>query len=122
MKTQLNYSLLIICLSFISSFSAFSQDTDQFKTDVETTQKPWTNREFYNDPANFQFAIVSDNAGGMRPGIFELAVEKLNMMMPEFVLSVGDLIQGYTEDTIRLKKERDDFDQKVDKLQMPFFY
>lgn len=122
MKTQLHYFLLTICLSLISSFSAFSQDTDQFKTDVETTQKPWTNLEFYDDPANFQFAIVSDNAGGMRPGVFELAVEKLNMMMPEFVLSVGDLIQGYTEDTIKLKKEQDDFDQKVEKLQMPFFY
>ncbi len=33
----------------------------------------------------------------MRPGIFESAVEKLNLMQPEFVMSVGDLVQGHGE-------------------------
>lgn len=122
MKTQNQISFFAIILFMVFSISAFSQDSDQFKSDVETKLKPWTNLDFYNDPSNFQFAIVSDNSGGTRQGIFDSAVKKLNMMMPEFVLSIGDLIQGYTEDTSSIKVQWDEFNQKVDKLNMPFFY
>ncbi|MCK5278807.1 MAG: hypothetical protein KAK04_09715, partial [Cyclobacteriaceae bacterium] len=89
MKTQNQVSILIITILLIISFPTLSQVADPFKTDVETELKPWTNLEFYNDPSNFQFALVSDNTGSSRQGIFDLAVKKLNMMMPEFVLSVG---------------------------------
>lgn len=114
--------LPILFLLLMISFSAFCQDKDQFKSDVETDLKPWTNLDFYNDPSNFQFAIVADNTGGSRPGVFEKGVEKLNLMMPEFVLSVGDLIQGYTQDTSRIREEWNEFGQKVDRLKVPFFY
>ncbi|HSO86575.1 MAG TPA: hypothetical protein VLQ91_08505, partial [Draconibacterium sp.] len=78
-----------------------------FKTDIDNSKKPWTNLDFYNDPSNFQFAIVSDRNGGMRRGIFEQGVEKLNLVMPEFVLCVGDLISGYTTDTALIAKQWD---------------
>ena len=114
--------IVILFLILIPTLVAYGQDKELFTSDVDTDQKPWTDLDFYNDPANFQFAIVSDNTGGMRPGIFEKGVEKLNMMMPEFVLSVGDLIQGYTQDTNRIREEWKDFHQKVEKLNVPFFY
>lgn len=44
-----------------------------------------------------RFAIICDRTGGMRAGVFERAVEKINSLDPEFVMSVGDLIDGYTE-------------------------
>ncbi len=113
--------LVILALVFLT-LSAQSQDVEFFKSDVETTKKPWTDLNFYNDPANFQFALVSDNTGGSRMGVFEKGVEKLNMMMPEFVLCVGDLIQGYTEDTASIRQQWNDFNMKVEKLTMPFFY
>ena len=114
--------ILTLILLFAAVASAVAQKTEQFNTDVETELKPWTNLEFYNDPSNFQFAIVSDNTGGSRFGIFDDAVEKLNMMLPEFVLSVGDLIQGYTRDTATIREEWEDFNKKVAKLKVPFFY
>ena len=113
---------LIISFLVVLSSSAYGQKNSPFKTDVEETFQPWTNLEFYNDPANFQFALVSDNTGGARIGVFDDAVVKLNMMMPEFVLSVGDLIQGYTENRAQIEKEWNEFNQKVEKLRMPFFY
>ncbi len=58
--------------------------------------------EFRDDPDNFQFAIISDLTGSYRPGIFDDAVKKLNLLEPEFVMSVGDLIQGYTENEASL--------------------
>lgn len=114
-----------IILSFVLVFellSFASAQTDVFKTDVTTDKKPWTNLEFYNDPKNFQFAIVSDNTGGSRPGVFATGVEKLNLMMPEFVLCVGDLIQGYTQDTVRIREEWDEFNGMIAELKVPFFY
>jgi len=120
MKSNIT-GLLITFLVFLH-LTALSQDVEFFKSDVETLKKPWTNLDFYNDPRNFQFAIVSDNNGGSRFGIFDDAVGKLNMMMPEFVLSVGDLIQGYTEDTASIRQQWNDFNMKLEKLTMPFFY
>lgn len=114
--------MVVLCFLFLASYPVFSQDIEFFRSDVETVKKPWTNLDFYNDPDNFQFALVSDNTGGSRLGIFEQGVEKLNMMMPEFVLCVGDLIQGYTEDTSLIRSEWNDFNKKIDKLSVPFFY
>jgi len=123
MKTRL-CKLGAILFIFFCALIQYSnaQTAGPFNSDVKTNLKPWTGLDFYNDPSNFQFALVSDNTGGMRPGIFEKGIEKLNLMLPEFVLSVGDLIQGYTEDTAQIKMEWEEFNQKVDKLKVPFFY
>ena len=121
MKIRHQACYILLCLLFIS-ISGKSQYKIPFRTDVNTQQKPWTNLDFYNNPSNFQFALVSDNTGGARPGIFEKGIEKLNLMMPEFVLSVGDLIQGYTQDTTRIREEWTEFNKKIDGLKMPFFY
>ena len=72
---------------------------------------PWTHLNLYNNPDNFQFAIV-----------FADAVEKLNLLKPEFVMSIGDLIEGYSEDNAELNHQWNEFDGLVNKLQMPFFY
>lgn len=94
----------------------------EFVTDVKTDKKPWTHLNFNNDPSNFQFAIVSDRNGGNRPGIFEDAIDKFNLMQPEFVLSVGDLISGYTTDTMLIRKQWDEVNATISKLEMPYFY
>ena len=122
MRYLYHKSSIFLFIVLVSSNLVFGQEAEHFKSDVDTSLKPWTNLDFYNDPYNFQFALVSDNTGGSRPGIFEKGVEKLNMMMPEFVLSVGDLIQGYTQDTALIREQWDDFNHKVEKLHVPFFY
>ena len=83
---------------------------------------PWTHLEFSNNPDNFQFAIVGDRTGGMRPGVFESAVTKLNFLQPEFVMCVGDLIEGNIEDIDELNNQWNEFDSIVQQLEMPFFY
>jgi hypothetical protein len=89
---------------------------------VSTEQKPWTHLKLNNDPENFQFAIVTDRTGGHRPGVFMDGVRKLNLLQPEFVVSVGDLIEGYTEDKAQLDREWNEFNGFVAQLEMPFFY
>jgi len=36
--------------------------------------------------------------GGERERIFEIAVAQLALLRPEFIINVGDLIEGGTED------------------------
>jgi predicted phosphodiesterase len=83
---------------------------------------PATHLSFNNDTNKIQFAIVADLWGGYRPGIFEDAVTKLELLQPQFVLSVGDLIDGKTYDSTVVDEQWKDFDQKVKPLSMPFFY
>jgi hypothetical protein len=83
---------------------------------------PWTALPAEPDPDEFQFAIVSDRTGGHRPQVFSRAVARLNLLQPEFVLSVGDLIEGGKKPRERLEAEWREFDGYVRKLQMPFFY
>lgn len=112
---------LVGCTGFVPAVVAQPQ-AEQFESDVDTALKPWTNLNFYNDPKNFKFAIVSDRTGGLRPGIFPDAVKKLNLIMPEFVMSVGDFIPGNTADTAKLKKEWAEFDAELKTLKVPFFF
>jgi len=88
---------------------------------VGTEKKPWTHLDLKNDPENFQFAIVTDRTGGHRPGVFMDGVRKLNLLQPEFVVCVGDLIEGYTEDVAQLDREWAEFNGFVGQLEMPFF-
>src|SRR5262249_56496522 len=59
-------------------------------------RNPWTHLRFNDDPATFHFAVVSDRTGSHRAEVFSRAVERLNLLQPAFVLSVGDLFAGYT--------------------------
>ncbi|MCH2130275.1 MAG: metallophosphoesterase [Pirellulaceae bacterium] len=83
---------------------------------------PWTDKPVLNAPDRFHFAIMSDRTGGHRPGIWMQAVELLNLMRPEFVVSVGDLIEGYTNDSDVLQKEWQEFLGFLDHLDMRFFF
>lgn len=83
---------------------------------------PVTNKRLNSDTTTFRFAIVSDRTGGMRAGVFKEAIQKLEIMQPEFVLSVGDLIDGYTEDSDVWNDQWDEFDAIVNYLSMPFYY
>ncbi|HOR26424.1 MAG TPA: metallophosphoesterase [Candidatus Sumerlaeota bacterium] len=83
---------------------------------------PWTHLDFTNDPADFQFLVMGDRTGGHRAGIFPKAVKSANQMRPEFVICVGDLIEGYTEDEAVMDAMWDEFDAEVSQLEAPFFY
>ena len=65
---------------------------------------------------------MTDRTGGLRPGVFSTAVDKPNLLQPQFVMSVGDLITGYTEDRAQLLREWEEFDGMIDRLEAPFFY
>jgi hypothetical protein len=128
----MNHSFVILLalsglpLSILAQADAEAEpETDEnFSTRVTTQQKPWTKRAFRNHPKDFQFAIVTDRTGGMRPGIFSRAVTKVNELQPEFVITVGDLIPGggWQKDEKEIRRQWKEFNGFVDRFEMPFFY
>ncbi len=84
--------------------------------------KPWTSVDFKNDPDDFQFAVIGDRTGGAdHRGIFDRAMDQLNLLQPEFVINVGDLIEGYSNDRAKLAAQWDEVDGMLSKLEMPLF-
>lgn len=117
-KRDFILSLLILVLGCSSP----SNHNPLFEHDIKSGPTPWTGDQFESTEDDFTFAIISDLTGGERPNIYSTAVGQLNRLDPTFVLSVGDLIDGGTEDTLQLEKEWDSFENRASMLNMPFFH
>jgi predicted phosphodiesterase len=99
----------------------FAADASELK--IEAGEKnPWTSIKLNNDADQFTFAVVSDRTGGHRDKVFSQAVQRVNLLQPQFVMSVGDLIEGYTTKEETIKEQWDEFDGYTKRFEMPFFY
>ncbi len=115
---------IVIALAMFSSTALGQEPVPVISYDKEriTEAKPWTNKAFPNDTEDFQFVIIGDRTGGAnQQGTFKLAVSQLNLLQPEFVINVGDLIEGYSDEQAELNAEWDEADAMLNTLDMPFF-
>jgi len=103
-------TILISIIFSLSILNAFCQ------------QKPWTNLNFNNDSSNFHFVITPDHTGAHRAGILQKGIDRINLMQPEFVVSIGDLIEGYTNNPTEIENQWLEFNNAIKQLQMPYFY
>jgi len=100
-----------------SETSVFSYDTERL-----SKARPWTDKEFLNNPNAFQFVIVGDRTGGANvQKTFQTALPQINLLQPEFVINVGDLIEGYSNQATELNAEWNEVDSWLGELDMPFF-
>jgi len=114
-------AVLGVAIAFSQNSPTVSSSSAALKIEVGD-RNPWTHLRLNNDPNEFQFVVVSDRTGGHREKVFSRAVEQINLLQPEFVLSVGDLIEGYTTDADKAGQQWHEFQNFTSKLQMPFFY
>ena len=84
--------------------------------------KPWTNESFDAADDKFTFAIHSDLTGGERESIYKVAIAQLSLLRPEFIINVGDLIEGGTEDVANINAQWDSFDERARRAKAPLFY
>ena len=59
-----------------------------------TAATPYTHQNFLNDPEEFRFAVIPDRSGGDWRGAWTNALAKVNLLRPDFVITVGDLMEG----------------------------
>jgi 3',5'-cyclic AMP phosphodiesterase CpdA len=117
-------SVLLLSGVFLLNGCATTKSNAGFSYDRTslTAAKPWTSAEFQNNPQEFQFVVIGDRTGGANvTGTFALAIGQLNLLQPEFIINVGDLIEGYSDDKAELNAEWDEIDVMLSKLNMPFF-
>jgi hypothetical protein len=69
-----------------------------------------------------RFAVIGDRTGHAQPGIYEQVLEEIQRMKPDFVLTVGDMIQGYTDDTITIKDEWEEYLKLIEPLTAPIYF
>ena len=81
---------------------------------------PWTHQDF--DSSHFTFVVFSDLTGGERDRIFEVALAQVNLLRPELIVNVGDLIEGGSDDPAEWHRHWDSFDDRADKARAPIFY
>jgi hypothetical protein len=72
-------------------------------------------------PPAMHFAIIGDRTGSATPGIYESILSQMENFGPSFVVSVGDHIEGYTEDPAELGKEWDGIHALLGRLSVPFY-
>ena len=70
----------------------------------------------------FTFVVFGDRTGGPAEGVAVLdqAVSEVNLLEPDLVMTVGDLIEGYNEESAWLAQMRE-FKGIMDKLLCPWF-
>jgi 3',5'-cyclic AMP phosphodiesterase CpdA len=83
--------------------------------------RPWTDVPRLGG-GPLRFAVIGDHTGIGRPGVFDQAMVQLSWLQPDFVLSVGDLIEGYTEDRAKIARQWAAVEASVAKLGRPFLY
>ncbi len=115
-------SVLLGCLLLLAG-CATSEDVDFVAGDsYEGEGRPWSHLNFDNDAEDFQFVIVTDRTGGHRPGVFAHIMKKVDLMQPELVMSVGDYVEGYTEDESEIALQWQEIDDIIAGIEAPFFY
>ena len=118
MRRPAELAIAAAAFALIQSPAHVEAETDATPRIRIVQVNPWTHLDLRNDPHHFQFAIVTDRTGGHREGVFPDAVRKLNLLQPEFVMSVGDLIEGYTQDRDLLEMQWDEFVGFVESLEL----
>jgi hypothetical protein len=66
-----------------------------------------------------RFAIASDRTGGHVDHIYDQIIAEIERMRPDFVMTVGDQIEGYTDDTTTLNAQWNEYNEIVAPLTMP---
>ena len=112
----------IILLLIVVLLANCDKKSEVFNASVKEGPTPWNKSIFDDSNEKFTFAIFTDLNGGERDKVFEIAASQLALLRPEFILSVGDLINGDTQDHKVLLEEWDSFDERASKTLAPIFY
>lgn len=69
-----------------------------------------------------RFAILGDRTGSHQPGIYGQIVSEVQRMKPDFVMTVGDMIEGYTADTVEIKRQWEEYLSLIEPLISPIYH
>jgi len=81
----------------------------------------WKGRD-PNAAETFRFVVLGDRTGRTEAGAWANAVADVNRLRPDFVMTVGDFIDGFADDTDALRAEWEEFESVNAALDAPMFF
>ena len=72
--------------------------------------------------APIRFAVIGDRAGSPVLGIYEQVVAEIQRLRPDFVVTVGDMIVGHTDDIVVQNARFDEYKRIIAELSTPLHY
>ncbi len=124
LKEAVKFVLLAATIAFIGNCSSYvaPKTGAVFESDIaEHSAKPWSDKTLGKDGEGILFAVFSDRTGFHYPGKTKPAVDKINRSSPDFVVSVGDQIEGYTRDLEVINRQWTEFDTLIGGLDSRYF-
>jgi len=110
-----------IFVTFFMAILVFVNIAFSEESFIENSNIPSLKRAFTSDPDKFDFAIIGDKTGGGEQNwpIFDRAVEEINLLNPDFAMTIGDHIQGYSNDVNAVEKMWKEYMDHLSVLKMP---
>ena len=112
----------LACITLMGSSTYARSEEAVFQPDAKGAKAHGWTEAPQDRPDTIRFAVVGDRTGLARPGVFEQAVKQVDGLKPEFIINVGDLIEGYTSDPIELAQEWAEMEAAVRATPTPFFF
>ncbi len=69
-----------------------------------------------------RFAVIGDRTGGHTDGVYDSIVVEIERLKPDFTMTVGDMIEGYTADTVEIRRQWDEYMKIVSPLSAPIHW
>jgi hypothetical protein len=117
-----NLAIALILALAACSPQQQAANTNSFSPDrTYESATPWTEVPA-DDGGLLRFAVIGDRTGFAIPGIFEQGMRQIGSLHPDFIIGVGDMIEGYSEDRTTLIAMWNEFDAAVKNANRPFIY
>ncbi len=115
-------SLIGVCVAALAVAGCIGRPTSDLTTPRELSRAAGWKGSAVNAADAFRFVVMSDRTGGHEPGAWAQAVAEVNRLKPDFVMCIGDLVEGYRDEEAEVVAEWKEFDELTRKLDAPFFY
>jgi nucleotide-binding universal stress UspA family protein len=69
-----------------------------------------------------RFAVIGDRTGGHSPGIYGEIITEIERLKPDFTMTVGDMIEGYTDDVEQIQAQWREYLTLIEPLSAPIHH
>ncbi len=109
---------ILACAALLAAAYEPQRERERFTTSRASPVK----LELPEERDSFVFAVFGDRTGGPPEGlkVLEQAVADVNLLHPDLVMTVGDLVQGYN-DTPQWLAQKNDYKRIMARLACPWF-
>lgn len=114
----MNHRLVLVAFALLTACLA-TAERPALSEDLPLIDKSWS-----NDAEKFSFVILGDKTSGGEGKwpIYDRAVDAINLLKPDFVITVGDMIPGHMETRPEWDAEWAEYMAHAKRIEAPLFF